>query len=149
MSSFCFSLWSENSTSSRVSSYGSCCPAPKGGNFLRYSNISFIWKMKSWIFLSRGLYNPLLRYLFLCWSDFGGKKWQMKSFITNSLFAFVTIPLSWYFCSITYSASPITRFLVIPNLWGPLDRSWPRILFLRMVTNLRRDSWLPVRNSST
>ena len=43
----------------------------------------------------------------------------------------------------------MTTFFVIPKFWGPVDRFWPRIILLRIVTNLRRVSGLPVQNSGT
>ena len=43
----------------------------------------------------------------------------------------------------------MTRFLVIPNFWGPVVNPWPWIILLRMVMILMRASVIPVRNSGT
>ena len=61
---FLHSFGSENSKNSRIYSSDKHCPDPKLGNFLRYSTISSMGKMKSWILVSRVLYSPLLRFLF-------------------------------------------------------------------------------------
>ena len=120
ISFFCHSFGSDNSSISRISSSGSHYMAPKGGNFSRYSTIPSIRQMNSLIFVLWCLYNPLRRYLFWRWSAFGGKKWAIKSFITNSYFIFVSFPQYWVLYSKTHSASTTTKLLVIPNLWGTI-----------------------------
>ena len=49
----------------------------------------------------------------------------------------------------TRRESLMIMFLVIPNFWGPVARSWPCMILFRSVINFRRDLWLPVQNSGT
>ena len=74
ISCFFHSFGNENSNRSRILSSGKPCPDPKGGDLSRYYTIVSIQKMKSLIFVSWGLYNPLRRYLFWRWSAFDRNK---------------------------------------------------------------------------
>ena len=73
VSSFCHYFGSDKSTISRISYSGRRCPAPKGGNFSRYSTILSMRQIKYRILVSQGFYSPLLRYLFWDWSALGRK----------------------------------------------------------------------------
>ena len=55
-------------------------------------------------------------------------KWEMNSFINNTKCVFVSVPLSRDFCSNTCRYSPTTRFRIIPNFWGPVEKSWPLVI---------------------
>ena len=149
VSSFLHSFYSKNSTSSRISSYGRRCTFLKGGNFLRYLTILSIQQMKSRILVLRVLYRPHSEVPLLKLKRFWRKEMGGDILHHQLIILIFFVPLSQAFWSNTRSDSPINRFLVIPNCWGRVDRSYPRIILLRMPTKLRRASGLPVCNSGT
>ena len=136
-------LGRNNSTSSRILFSGNTWLLPNGGNLLIYSTIFSTLQIKSCILVLRGLYSPLWGYLFWRLRSFGGKKFLIHSFMTNSQFVLVLVPLSQVVCSKNHRTYPTTRFRVILNFWGPKDRSWPRIILVIIVTNLKMASRLP------
>ena len=70
---FCPSLSREKLTSSIFSSLGNPWSFQNGGKCLISSKILFTWKKNSRILNSWVVNKPQRRYLFWCWSAFGGK----------------------------------------------------------------------------